>query len=185
MFDVLRINDTEVKKRYNPKKSRDSNIEKQLNNLSDELSNITFYADTEVYDKEEHFYKLYQKHTNRVINEHIKKIHIWEEEHPDISNIGLVILDETYLYFEGLSIPISNVTDRRRFYYKKKVLHKPWLDIKFMKDVFDSKLKFVVWFMPFKPNFPMDIINDYPRLVIMDTRFSPEYEEYNYDMLVC
>ena len=50
-------------------------------------------------------------------------------------------------------------------------LHKPWLDARFMQQIYDSSIEFVVWFCPYKVGgVAMRIGIEYPSSVIIDTR---------------
>ena len=104
MFDVMRVNDSEIKKSYNPVKIRERNAEKDLkeSGLLDKInSNITVFIMSESDDVREHTMKNYKRNCNRVMSEHIKKLYIWKKEHPNIKHKGLLIFDETECYFEG------------------------------------------------------------------------------------
>lgn len=81
MFDVMRVNDSEIKKTYNPVKIRERQAENDIKEsgiLNAIDSNSTIFINSESYDDSEHTMKKYIKNCNRVMSEHIKKINIWK-----------------------------------------------------------------------------------------------------------
>lgn len=184
MFDVMRINDSEIKKSYNPVKIRERQLEKEIkkSGILDMVSpNPTIFIISEGRD-DEHSFKNYKKQCNRVMSEHIKKISIWKNEHPDIKYKGLLIFDETNCYFEGCVIDVY--VDLCAFLWdasKPIVYHKPWMDAAFIENAYKSDLDFVIWFCPYKPygNLLQQTHYHYPKLVILDTRF-PRYDFMQY-----
>lgn len=186
MFDVMRINDSEIRKSYNPVKMRERQAEKDLREcgLLDAVNpNVTVFINSESDNDDEHTLKNYIKNCNRVMSEHIKKIAIWKSEHPNIKHKGLLIFDETECYFEGY---VQHVyADQYVFIWDAKhplVLHKPWLDLSFVKNAYESDLDFIIWFCPYKSHGSLwqQTHYDYPDLVILDTRFSrTNYIQYD------
>jgi len=133
MFDVLRINDSEVRKRYNPVKMRErKRCGEVMEKFGDMLApNAEMVVISETDRSEEHAYKQYVKNAKRVIGEHIKKIPLWEKKCPGIRYKGLFVCDETEAYFEGISMPSGNPDPDYawlRVVNTKCGLHKPWLD---------------------------------------------------------
>lgn len=132
MFDVMRVNDSEIKKSYNPVKIRERNAEKDLkeSGLLDKINpNVTVFVRSESDDVREHTMKNYKRNCNRVMSEHIKKLYIWGKEHPNIKHKGLLIFDETECYFEGYVR--YAFADQYKYMWdatKPLVLHKPWED---------------------------------------------------------
>lgn len=187
MFDVMRVNDSEIKKSYNPVKMRERQAEKDIKEsgiLNAMSSNPTIIINSESDNDNEHTLKNYIKNSNRVMSEHIKKINIWKSEHPNIKHKGLLIFDETESYFEGY---VQHVyADQYVFAWdanKPLVLHKPWMDATFVKKAYDSELDFVIWFCPYKSHGSLwqKTHYDYPELVILDTRF-PRTSYIQYDI---
>lgn len=186
MFDVMRINDSEIKKSYNPVKIRERQIEKEIkeSGILDAIgSNSTIFINADG-DDSEHTLENYIKNSNRVMSEHIKKIGIWKSEHPNIKYKGLLIFDETESYFEGYVQHID--ADRYAFAWaadKPLVLHKPWMDATFVKKAYDSDLDFIIWFCPYKSHGTLweQTHYNYPDLVILDTRF-PRTDYIQYDI---
>ena len=188
MFDVLRVNDTEVKKTYNPLKIE----ERKMRNMAKEqglldLPNIkTVIEVDEPDDVNAHTYQKYCKQAHRTIAEHIRKIPLWVKEHPFIKHTGLLIFDETEFCFEGFITSVGN----GQFLYRYKsplVMHEAWNDENFFKQIYESDLDFVIWFCPYKPygKIPMKHGINYPAVVIVDTRFPrTNYKKYNYDSLI-
>ena len=183
MFDVMRINDSEIKKSYNPVKIRERQAEKDIKNSGLELKKDTvIFINSESNDIREHTYKNYRKNCNRVLNEHIKKIPIWGKEHPNIKYKGLLIFDETECYFDGY----CKITKNNRGFFIPEIqssnLHKPWMDIDFINNAYNSQLDFIAWVCPYKPYSlsQSQMYYEYPQIAILDTRFKrTDYIQYN------
>lgn len=187
MFDVMRINDSEIKKSYNPVKIRERKAEKDIkeSGILDGMNpNVNIFINSDSDNDKEHTLKNYIKNCNRVMSEHIEKIGIWKSEHPDIKHKGLLIFDETECYFEGYVK--RAYADQYVFMWdasKPLVLHKPWMDLSFVKNAYDSELDFIIWFCPYKSHGSLwqQTRYDYPDLVILDTRF-PRIDYIQYDI---
>lgn len=191
MFDVLRINDSEVKKTYNPVKIRErkgcAEVSQEFDGIFAPDAKMLVISDSD--DAGECAYKKYVKNTRRVIGEHIKKLPLWKERHPDIKYKGLFVFDETEVYFEGLSMPSGCSEFGKRWVRGVKCgceLHRPWLDERLIGQVYESGIDFVVWFCPYKPcGVALDVEPDFPYMTIVDTRFHfDKYVAYP-DDLVC
>lgn len=190
MFDVMRVNDSEIKKSYNPVKVRERNVEKGLkeSGLLDKINpNATVFVRSESDDVREHTMKNYKRNCNRVMSEHIKKLYIWEKEHPNIKHKGLLIFDETECYFEGyVRYAFADQYEYMWDATKPLVLHKPWEDESFIGDAYNSDLDFIIWFCPYKTHGALwkDTHYNYPDIIILDTRFHRQnYTHYNESML--
>ncbi len=182
MFDVMRVNDTEIRKTYNPVKIRERKIEQELKDKGILQPHMTLIVNSESDDVQEHTYKNYKRNCKRVLNEHIAKIDIWQKEHPRIQNKGLLICDETECYFDGHVIYTGNETFA--YFGEKNVieLHRPWMDSELVEKAYDSKLDFIIWFSPYKPH---SILLEkygllYPSIVVLDTRYK-RTDFINYD----
>ncbi len=188
MFDVLRINDTEVKKTYNPVKIEERKMREQASKLGllDIPNTIPVFESVDSDDVNEHSFDKYVKQAKRTIKNHIDKIPLWIKEHPSIPHKGLLIFDETEFCFEGFVMSVGN----RQFAYRYKfplVIHEAWNDKAFVQPIYESDLDFVIWFCPYKPygNIPMKHNIQFPSIVIADTRFQrTNYKEYDYSSLV-
>ena len=185
MFDVLRINDTEVNKKYNPIKIEERKMRKQVlkSGMLDTPNIITVFASDDV---NEHSFDKYIKQAKRTIKNHIDKIPLWIKEHPAIKNKGLLVFDETEFCFEGFVKYVGN--GEFAYCYKSPlVIHEAWNDKMFVQPIYESNLDFVIWFCPYKPygNIPMKHNIKFPSIVIADTRFQrTNYKEYDYNSLV-
>lgn len=186
MFDVMRINDSEKKKNYNPVKIRERVIEKELKDMGVLQPHMKLIVNSESDDLQEHTYEQYKNNCGRVLKQHIAKIDIWEKEHPTIQYKGLLVCDETECYFENKAVYME---DRLFTFGGSKntlELHKPWVDSDFVEKVYDSKLDFVIWFSPYKPH---SILLQkykmiYPSVVILDTRYKrTDFERYDTECL--
>lgn len=181
MFDVMRVNDTEVKKTFNPVMVRERNLEKELRAsgiLNKVNPNCKWICNSESSDLYEHNYKSYKRNVNRVMKDHIDKIPIWISEHPEIKYKGLFVFDESECYFEGATVHVYDddgnvagpyimacneaifdgihLSRHGELIYKcwKKnhlVIHEPWNDEAFMLKAYDSDLDFLVFVYSRKP----------------------------------
>lgn len=184
MFDVMRVNDSEKKKGYNPMFQEMSKLmaeaESKIKALG--LDNVhTVFADLEAdnslnYD-EIHQFKYYKRQVVRVLKEHIKKLHIWQSEHPAIQRKGFVIYDEAGMYFQGYAKPVDVMADgivnTWAFALKQPVVHFPWMDEEFMRPLLDADLDFVVWYRPYVAYSDGNLMafnGSYPYLAVIDVR---------------
>lgn len=185
MFDITRINDSEIRKNYNPVKIREKSLEREIKtNFPDLPSTVELIInshDDDNYDHD-HNYTNYLKNEKRVIQNHINKIDIWKKEHPRIKHKGLIIFDETELYIHKI---YSNQENKFHLHPGEKgnpIYHEPWNDKNMIDFIYKSDLDFVVWFCPYKKygalcNYPYYKV--YPSIIILDTRYPREnYTEY-------
>lgn len=197
MFDVMRTNDTEEKKTYNPKMSRERGMEKELREngfIGEHNPDAIVICNSESSEVDSHSYAKYLKQLKRVVSIHLssnghpnKLKDIWEKEHPDIKYKGLLIFDETECYYEGVTFYAGNDlfghlwrTDR------PLVLHRPWEDKNMMQQFYDSDLDFIVWACPCKVHsyVTMKAMQHYPAVVIIDVRGNRDrYTEYDTEHL--
>lgn len=198
MFDVLRINDAEIKKGRNPIIAQEQKMRKEFKNeglLDSQYFQVAFEAGTSG-DINEHSFPQYKKQAKRVIQEHIDKIPLWINAHPSIQHKGLLILDESGLCFERTKTHVKD--DYFAFSFNSNqglITHETWNDAEFIQPIYDSAMDFVIWFNPYKNHnevlFKYNISKDrkrsvqYPALMIVDTRFHrADFKQYNYDKLV-
>lgn len=191
MFDVLRVNDSEVKKTYNPVKIRERDRHNKIGQKFGDMlaSNGKIFIVSESDDLDEHTYKHYVKNAQRVIGEHIKKIPLWVKKCPDIKHKGLFVFDETEVYYQGGSMPNDYSEPDKSWVRAIRMdccLHKPWLDEKFIRQIYESELDFVIWFCPYKPHgIARQSGMEFPCAAIIDTRFYfDKYVAYP-DDLIC
>ena len=183
MFDVMRTNDTEERKTYNPKMGREREMEKELkeSGILDAVSpDVKVYCNSESSNVDEHSYSKYLKQLNRVVSIHLssnghpnKVKDIWEKEHPDIKYKGLLIFDETECYYEGLTYYAGGEQFGHTWRADKPlVLHRPWEDRNMMRQFYESELDFVVWACPYKVHSGVTVESKqyYPAVVIIDVR---------------
>lgn len=198
MFDVLRINDSEVKKGRNPIIAQEQKMRKEFKNdglLDSPYFQVAFEANASG-DINEHSFSQYKKQAKRVINEHINKIPLWINAHPSIQYKGLLVFDESGLCFEGSKTHVQD--DYFAFTLNRNrglIVHETWNDAEFIQPIYASMLDFVIWFNPYKNNnevlFKYNMSKErkrifkYPALVIVDTRFNrTEFKQYDYNKLV-
>lgn len=190
MFDALRVNDTEIKNEWgkiiNNKFARERKMEKELQKLGINMENRNVICNSEYVDFSEHSLINFSNQAKRTIDEHIKKIHIWKDELPNIKYKGLFIFDESGLYFEGCCIPAETPAENSKWLFIPKHnpshIYYPWLDKNIMQPICDSELDFVVWFCPYKHSTITEQTGIlYPSVVILDVRYSRTLIEYAYD----
>lgn len=191
MFDVLRINDSEVRKSYNPVKIRERECHKEMVRKFSciAMPNARTLVMPEMNNVNEYTYRNYVRNAQRVIGEHVKKIPLWIQKCSNIKYKGLFIFDETLVYFDGISMPNGNTDSDKNWIFAMRPgskLHEPWLDEKLIKQIYESDIDFVVWFCPYKTHgFAYEIRLSFPCMVIIDTRFYfDKYIAYP-DNLVC
>lgn len=188
MFDVLRINDTEVRKGYNPQKMRERKIEREVRKNTNGMfrNDVNYIINSE--NPNEHRFEYYINQGVRVISSHLKNVVIWEREHPTIRDKGLLICDETSFFAEGKIFINPYATSEDDIFLRRIYkMHYPWIDENFMKIIYSSNLSFIVWYMPFRPHaFNHPITNNYPYIVVMDLRFKKreKLESYNPDLII-
>ncbi len=196
MFDVACVNDSEVKRTYNPTfiaerkmqhEVEQSNISKIIPNITDKLICIDKNWGSDII----HNMNCYQKNMKRVINDHLSskgnpnKIQdIWLRRHPKITRKGLLIYDETENYFQGRCMPYRFGQWCFEFDISNPVLfYKPWMDKNIMDSIYQSDCDFLIWCMPYKwaSDFTRRVDEFFPQVVILDTRFErTDYIDYDY-----
>lgn len=67
------------------------------------------------------------------------------------------------------------------------VLHEPWNDIKFMQQLYDSKLDFLIWVCIYKAYGTVVLKTEtwFPKIVFLDLRYprASKYIDYNYEKM--
>lgn len=197
MFDIMRINDTEEKKTYNPVKIRERKMLKELQQsefLEQVNSNAKICCISEADNTEEHSFAKYHKNLARVTAEHLsskrytnKIKEIWTKEHPEICYKGFLIFDETECCFDGFIQPAY--LNQFLFCAKEPVtLHEPWNDADFIQWAYDSDLDFIVWACIDKSNgsILMEYNIIFPHIMIIDVRYprTKPYADYRNKHLV-
>ena len=173
MFDVMRINDTEKRKSYNPLKIKERGIEKEIKEkfkgvFSDNvLENRLFINAMPDGDYDEaHNYQQYLKNYRRVLGEHKKKIGRCREAHQGFK-MGFMIYDETESYVRCINEKQADD------------LHFTFWDSNFIREFVDADIDFIVWVFPYKyqPALP-----ELPKLCIIDLSKYTSENEKTYDI---
>ena len=191
MFDVMRINDSEKKKSYNPVMKKERELEKEIReafagtNISERALTNGLVINTqpdENYDKA-HNYRQYCRQYLRTIKKHLEQVVFCRKVHPG-HKMGFLIFDETDLYME-----LENIFEATKPWIpgtEARVvdLHFPLRDKTFMQPLLDSDLDFVIWAMPYKlySGGPYEL----PRLCVVDLKNYDKnvyYKEYNKNCL--
>lgn len=183
MFDVMRVNDSERKKNFNPVFQEQDEAKKKVREIVNDFdfSNLNAFAcrlqlDQDICYDEIHRFLFYKKQVIRVLTKHIKEIPLWKKEHPDISHKGFVILDEAGLCFPGMAVPLNisgkTVIDWMFCVIGRNSAHIPWLDLDFMNLLLESDLDFVVWYRPYAivDDDIKDFCDHYCNLAVIDVR---------------
>ncbi len=170
MFDVMRINDTEVSRTNNPLKRKERQIENEIKNafkgvVSEEVLNNGLFVNAQPdadYD-EAHNYSQYIRNFMRVIEKHKKQVVNCRNAHPGFK-MGFMIYDETDIYVQCASV--EEATKQFDGNLAITDIHCAFLDSDFMKELEDSGLDFVIWVSPYKryPGLPFQP----PRMCIID-----------------
>lgn len=192
MFDVMRVNDSEVKKDKNPVMQREGDMFNDLKEskfLKLVSPDVKIICHSESENIEEHSFDKYKRNVIRVTSKHLSsKAHkskikeIWENNNPEIKYKGFFIFDETEACFEGY---IKHIIENNFEFVIKNplILHEPWNDKDFIQWAYDSEIDFIIWFCPYKPYWKFLRENNikFPHVVIMDVRFSRNkpYITYN------
>lgn len=198
MFDVARVNDSEIKKSYNPTFIYERKMQQEVESSwirqeIPDVKNNLMCIDPEWGSDKIHKMNHYLKNMKRVIAEHLsskghpnKITDIWLRKHPNISRKGLLIYDETENYFQGICVPhpsgewtfISDST-------KPIIFYKPWMDKQIVEPIYKSDCDFLIWYMPYKwcGFFTQAVDKYFPHIVILDTRYPRnDYIDYTYSM---
>lgn len=187
MFDAMMVNDTEIEikkgKFKNSKKGREREMEDEINKLGIfDVEKCKVFCNSECLDYHEHSIDNFVKQARRVIENHIKKIKIWEKELPNIKYKGLFIFDECSVYFKGECKPTNNFKYRFTYEGNKLNVYFPWLDKNIMQQIYNSEIDFVIWYSPYKKNTLMlQTKTAYPTVVILDTRYHKDLVDYVYE----
>lgn len=200
MFDIARVNDSEIKKTYNPTFISEQKMQQEIEKswIAQEIPNISdnlICVDKDWDSDEIHNINHYLKNMKRVIGKHLssdghsnKIKDIWVRKHPNISRKGLLIYDETENYFQGICIPHSS--EQWAFiwdYSKPLTFYKPWMDENIVKSIYQSDCDFLIWYAPYKwcGDFTRKTDRTFPRIIILDTRFNrTDYINYDYSKFI-
>lgn len=194
MFDVARLNDSEIKKSYNPTFIAERKMQQEVEQswIAQELSNVSdklLCIDKDWASDEVHNMNHYLKNMKRVIGDHLssnghpnKIKDIWMKKHPNISRKGLLMYDETENYFQGQCLPYSSGQWLFITNTPKVIFYLPWMDKNIMEPIYQSDCDFVIWCMPYKwCGNTLKWDKKFPHTVILDTRFQrTDYFDYDY-----
>lgn len=183
MMDIMRVDDhafiSKKGKVVNPTNARESKIQKELEakgikTVFPNVENIFINAITDLPTEEDHNYGFYKSNFIRTIEEHKKKISLYQKNHPNYKTI-FFIMDESSAYVE------SDIEKQKNNRKVGKMLigrpHIPFVDATFLNTLINSNIDYVIWFMPFKY---IDIGNgkmDLPEICVIDTK------DYHIDLL--
>ncbi len=182
MIDVMRINDNEHRKSYNPAMIKERKIERELKEKGIDASKLFLNVDTGVSKDDFHSYNKYIKMANRVFQKHIESIPLYRKNHPGYK-LGYLIFDESAQYIESI-----NSLEKQKSYITGQCCgypHIPIIDKNLMQRLIKSDVDFLIWFNPYKYfEGRMEQINP---VFIQDTRF-PEIiklKDYDEEVMVC
>lgn len=187
MMEVMRVNESERKKNYNPVMQREREIYHELkqSGLLDLLPNdktIIINAKTDLTTDEHHCYEFYQRHFSRILNNHIKQIPKYRKNHPG-KKLIFFVLDESEHYFETTTskelilpnqgLEVNNVRP-----------HCFFLDDAFVKTFITADIDYLIWFTPWKtmkaiqtnaPELPQTCVYDITNFSFETVEYDPEY----------
>ena len=185
MFDVFRVCDSEVRKGYDPVRIRERELYNKIKREHADVLSPTaeVFVSCDIVKQGLYTYKYYVKQFQRVSSEHLKKLHLWTEKHPDIRYKGLFVFDETDVYFEGASVPSGKSEPGHEWFRvidRCRGFHKPWLDERMVRSVYESEIDFIVWLCIGKPYGVADRLGiAYPHGAIIDARYGfSKYVDY-------
>lgn len=150
MMEVMRVDDHGFKKRgnmINPTYEKEHQLEKQLRDsgILDMFPNAELFitAKTELPTDQDHNYKYYLENFKRTLENHIKKIPKYRENHPN-HKIIFFIFDESSAYIEtDGTIPTNNIMTSGKPHFFM-------FDNAFI-DVFqNTDIDYVIWYTPYK-----------------------------------
>lgn len=195
MFDVARINDSEIKKSYNPTFIAENKMKREVEEswLGSAIPNIgdkLICTDANWGSDAVHSIYRYKKNMMRVIKDHLssskhtnKIQELWVKNHPAIKYKGLLIFDETENYFKGTCLWYPPLGQWMLLTDEFLTPYAPWMDKNIIDPIYQSDCDFLIWAMPYKKNGELTRYNrpDFPYAVILDTRYSRNtYIEYDY-----
>lgn len=192
MMDVMRIDDhayiDKDGKVKNPTNARESKLYKELKDsgIIERFPDADIYinAITDLPTELDHNYTYYQSNFERVVSGHIKKIPLYQSNHPGYKTIFFVI-DESSAYGQAVSEkPDMNRVQRGDATEVK--IHYFFLDKKFVNVFAGTSIDYLIWFAPFKLLNSMEGIVKLPKAVIYDCKKirTRDLVEYNCDKMV-
>lgn len=166
MMDMMEIYDDEKKKGVNSKirerkyermiighRSSPEDLKLVCNILPDKANNIY------------HDYKSYIKHFERVVNEHIESIKLYQKNHPGFKTL-FFLWDESISYFK------TNAEG------KPVDIHRCFEDKRFVNLFLSNGIDYVFWFTPYKKS---NYDNEYPLMAFYDVEKTDINECIDYD----
>lgn len=180
MMEVMRVDDHGYKKKgkiINPTYEKEHLIEKELseNGILDMFPNATLniIADTKLPTEEDHNYDYYLDNFKRTVENHIRKIHKYRNNHIGYKLIFFVY-DESSAYFEALGdCKDSNIVKRGKPHFFM-------LDEAFLDVFYWAKIDYLIWYAPYKKFYSIDSEITLPKACVYRIG-EPLPKEYIYD----
>lgn len=192
MMDVMRIDDhafiDQRGKIQNPVNAGESMLYKELRDkgILDFFPNaeVLINAKTQLPTEQDHCYDYYQKNFNRVLTEHIKKITLYNKNHPGYKTIFFV-LDESSAYIECLGEkPDVNILKENTLI--KAQPHLFFLDSSLVEAFEGKGIDYLIWYAPFKLLKSNIGIVPLPKVAIFDCALLSKVSVQKYDKnLMC
>lgn len=182
MMDVMKINDNEHKKSYNPLKQKERETERELAERGLDTSKLILNVDTGMSTDDFHSYEKYVKMAKRVFEKHIDSIPLYKKNHPDYK-LGFLVFDESAQYVECASLEEKKKAPLVDCYEGWPHFH--ILDGNLTGSLLNRGIDFLIWFSPFK-RFDHDPTQINP-VFIYDIRFMTESDLRFYDkgLMIC
>lgn len=157
MMDVMRIDDhafvSKKGKVVNLINAGESKLRKELENSGimeqfPNCKNIFVTAKTKLPTEEDHNYDFYLSNFERTVKEHIRKIPLYKQNHPNCK-IVFFVFDESSAYMKTETDSI-----RKQIHFEREGInalpHIHFLDKSFLNVVSNTKIDYLIWFSPFK-----------------------------------
>lgn len=187
MMDVMRVDDhaypNEKGKIKNPVTAGESQLRKELQSSGIlEMfpnANVVVNAKTTLPIEQDHNYDFYRDNFERVVFEHIKKVPLYNENHPGY-RVVLFVMDESSAYMQcvGKKPDLSKVKVDDCI---KALPHLFFFDKAFVSVFANKPIDYLIWFAPFKLSRTTAGIIDLPQVVIYDCKELHKLELQDYD----
>ena len=186
MMDVMRIDDhafaDKKGKIQNPVNAKESKLYKELKDKGIlevfPNANVFINAKTHLPTEQDHCYDFYVKNFNRILSEHIKKIPLYNKNHPGYKSIFFV-LEESSAYMECQNEKPDLETVKRDTMIKAEP-HLFFWDSSFVEAFKGKGIDYLIWYAPFKLLRTDKEIIQLPKVAIFDCKFTSRVEVRRY-----
>lgn len=172
----------------NPTNAMESKLYKELkgSGIKERFPNADIYinAKTDLPTELDHNYTYYQSNFERVVSGHIKKIPLYQSNHPGYKTIFFVI-DESSAYGQAVS-ERPDINHVKNGDFTEAQMHYFFLDKNFVSVFAGTSVDYLIWFAPFKLFNSTEGIVQLPKAVIYDCKKIQisDMIKYNCDKMV-